>query len=253
MGSRRHRARRVAGKRQNWPNAFSQFIGDKGVWAPSRATRWGLRVPAGAGKSVGMFRPFEFGEPTESGDVLGSDLSQRSRSPGKFSTVAQFRRCLRTDVYRRSRWHRRCPSVLIQDGVAAGYRRKPRCPREDSDYDYVEGRARSGGTPSCRVSMSRRRYLTRWFRSVSGGWRRGARKHLGPVRLEWAHDGSLALVAAIAYFEGPIQSGVFLNPGVASEWLMFDPSDGLDKLASAHTGGSASVGRQYEVSSASRG
>jgi hypothetical protein len=52
---------------------------------------------------------------------------------------------------------------------------------------------------------------------------------LGPVRIEWAHDGHRAWVLQL-HRAGLRLSGEVLNPGDAARWLPFDPDDGLERL-----------------------
>jgi hypothetical protein len=58
-----------------------------------------------------------------------------------------------------------------------------------------------------------------------------ARKGLGPVRLEWVHDGTRAWVAQM-HLSAQWYSPNVINPGEPqSGWSEFDAADGLEALA----------------------
>ena len=55
------------------------------------------------------------------------------------------------------------------------------------------------------------------------------RHSLGRVRTEWAHDGSTAWLLQV-HVEEDRAGTAFISPGKATQWLRFDPRDGLDRL-----------------------
>jgi hypothetical protein len=57
----------------------------------------------------------------------------------------------------------------------------------------------------------------------------GAEAALGPVRLEWAHDGDQAWVLQLQ-LATVASSPTTICPGTASRWHRFDPSLGLERL-----------------------
>jgi hypothetical protein len=60
--------------------------------------------------------------------------------------------------------------------------------------------------------------------------RAGARvAALGPVRFEWAHDGSDVWVVQL-HLAPVAATATTIYPGVPSRWHRFDPSHGLDRL-----------------------
>jgi len=80
-----------------------------------------------------------------------------------------------------------------------------------------------------------------------------AAAELGPVRLEWVHDGTRAWVVQLHVAEG-LGSSVVIYPGKAGSWRQFDPSEGLDVLralieAVRRTGEGVEVTRPVGLSS----
>ena len=57
-----------------------------------------------------------------------------------------------------------------------------------------------------------------------------ARELLGPVRLEWAHDGRRAWIVQIHIARHFYVADQVLSNGEAEEWLEFHVEDGLDRL-----------------------
>src|SRR6202035_207861 len=97
-----------------WPNAFSEFIGDK-AFGLLLANAIGLRVP----RTTVLCRnvaPFTFGDPTGS-DVKWLRTSPATPEPGFFPTVRGW-----TDPFELMSnvpGHERLSSVLVQDEVIA--------------------------------------------------------------------------------------------------------------------------------------
>ena len=57
-----------------------------------------------------------------------------------------------------------------------------------------------------------------------------ARQRLGPIRIEWAHDGKQVWVVQMHQAHIGAHGGVIYH-GQRDNWLTFDPGDGLDALA----------------------
>ena len=57
-----------------------------------------------------------------------------------------------------------------------------------------------------------------------------ARQQLGPVRLEWVHDGSQAWVVQLHIARQFFAGASIVSAGEADRWLDFEVADGLDSL-----------------------
>lgn len=206
-----------------WPNAFSRHIGDK-AYGLLLAHLVGLPVP----RTTVLARtvaPFGYGQPTAPGAV---DRWIRTcpvePQPGLFTSAKGW-----LDPYallaKEDPTATRIASVLDQDGVAADWAGATAL-REDGSV-LVEGvhgtgdefmlgdRAPEALPPS--VADDVRALVT------------AASAALGPVRIEWAHDGTAAWVLQLHRVALRV-SDEMLSPGEADRWLPYDPHDGLDRL-----------------------
>jgi hypothetical protein len=207
-------------RRLSWPNRFSRLLGDK-VFGLLVADLLGLPVPATTvvGRRVA---PFRFGRPTGGGEpwlrtcpaepAPGRFPTQRGW-PDPFALLAEDPQG--TEVV----------AVLAQEGVRAQWSGAA-VPGHDGGL-LVEGVAGLGDD-----FMLARAAPARLPERVLDDVRRvgaGAEAALGPVRLEWAHDGDQAWVLQLQ-LATVASSPTTICPGTASRWHRFDPSLGLERL-----------------------
>jgi hypothetical protein len=206
-----------------WPNRFSRLLGDK-AFGLLVADVIGLPVP-----STTVFprdiAPFHFGRATGTGEFWMRTCPAEP-SPGLFTTTFGW-----ADPY--SVLSREDPegtgisSVLAQEGVDPGYSGAS-LPAEADEPDYVEGVAGRGdefmpGRGQPRELPSRVVHDVRELASR-------ARQVLGPVRLEFVHDGRQAWVVQLHLSADRHRTNV-INPGEPAEgWLDFHPRSGPDRL-----------------------
>jgi hypothetical protein len=207
--------------RLSWPNNFSRLLGDK-AFGLLVADLLGLPVPdtTVVGRRVA---PFRFGRPTGSGERWLRTCPAEP-VPGRFPTQRGWRDPFDllaaedpsgTEVV----------AVLAQEGVPARWSGAA-VPGRDGGL-LVEGVAGSGDD-----FMLARAAPARLPERVLDDVRRvGARAAdlLGPVRLEWAHDGDDAWVVQL-HQATVAASATTIHPGTASRWHRFDPSLGLERL-----------------------
>lgn len=205
-----------------WPNRLSRHIGDK-AFGLLIAHLLDLPVP----RTTVIPRavaPFEFGRPTGTTEFW-MRTCPREPQPGRFTT--------------RFGWHdpyqvmaaedpdgSAIASVLAQEGVAANYSGAS-LPRGE-DPDYVEGVAGRGD--DFMLGTRKLEPLPEpVIRDVQDLAAR-ARKILGPVRLEWVHDGNMAWVVQLHLTSSEYRPSV-ISPGEPeNDWLEFDPASGLVEL-----------------------
>jgi len=207
--------------RLEWPNRFSRLLGDK-AFGLLVGHALGVPVPETIviGRSVA---PFRFGTETGSPQVW-LRTCPTEQVAGKFTTSSIWQ-----DPY--ALLHREDPTgtmlagVLAQRAVLARYSGAS-LPVVDG-ADEIQGVAGSGdrfmrgeqepvSLPN-RVVADVRALIAR------------LRTSLGPVRIEWTHDGKKAWLLQLHVVE-QASSGNIIYPGEADHWLAFDPNDGLDVL-----------------------
>jgi hypothetical protein len=207
--------------RLTWPNRFSRFVGDKAFGLLVADL---LELPVPATTVVGRrVAPFRFGRATGSAEwwtrtcpaepVPGRYLTQQGwRDP--FALLAEDDPSGEAIV-----------AVLAQEGVRARYSGAA-LPGEDGGL-LVEGVAGSG-----EDFMLARAAPVALPEAVRDDVRRvgeRAAAALGPVRLEWAHDGHQAWVVQL-HLATVAVSQATIYPGTPARWRSFDPADGLDQL-----------------------
>lgn len=202
-----------------WPNAFSEFIGDK-AFGLLLASAIGLRVP----RTTVICRnvaPFTFGDSTGS-DVKWLRTAPRVPEPGFFPTVRGW-----TDPFMlmRGTGHERLSSILIQDEVVAHFSGALLTDRDEQPIiegvvgfgdDFMLGRV---GPVQLEVDLLDR--LQRWYAVLL--------RHVGGVRAEWAFDGETIWMIQLQQ-EAAISSGQTIVPGEIEREHDFDISRGLSGL-----------------------
>ncbi|HET8683894.1 MAG TPA: hypothetical protein VFM54_18790 [Micromonosporaceae bacterium] len=204
-----------------WPNRFSRFIGDK-AYGLLLADKLGLPVPATTvvGRSVA---PFSFGRRTGTAEVWTRPCPHE-QAPGLYPTSPGW-----TDPYELLRLGEppgsAIASILSQEGVTAAY---SGATMPDDQGDWVEGVAGTGDAfmqgQQAPIHLPGR--VTKDVRAVA----EQARRSLGQVRLEYAHDGDRAWVLQLHLSTDRFR-GTVICPGTPEDgWLDFDPRAGLDDL-----------------------
>jgi hypothetical protein len=117
-------------------------------------------------------------------------------------------------------------SVLAQEGVAAEYSGAT-LPRESGGYqvegvpgfgeDFMQGERSPVRLPS---------HVIEDVQAVGGA----AHAALGPVRMEFAHDGRQVWVLQLHLATDRFQGAVIYSGDPTNGWLEFDPASGLDQL-----------------------
>ena len=206
-----------------WPNRFSRFIGDK---AFGLLVAHLLELPVPATTVIARtVAPFKFGRPTGTAEfwMRTSPIEQR---PGHFTTKFGWQ-----DPYaimaKEDPHGSAIASVLAQEGVDASYSGAS-LPGAGGQPDHIEGVAGRGDAfmlgerhpePLPPQVIHDVRELTAHARHV-----------LGPVRLEFAHDGQQAWVVQLHISADQYRPGV-ISPGTPENgWLDFDPALGLEGL-----------------------
>jgi hypothetical protein len=205
-----------------WPNRLSRHIGDK-AFGLLIAHLLDLPVP----RTTVIPRavaPFKFGRPTGTTEFW-MRTCPREPQPGRFTT--------------RFGWHDPykvmaaedpdesvIASVLAQEGVEAVYSGASLPAGEERNY--VEGVA-GRGDDFMQGIRKLEPLPDRVIRDVQELASR-AKKVLGPVRLEWIHDGNMAWAVQLQLTSREYRPSV-INPGDPENgWLEFDPASGLVHL-----------------------
>ena len=204
-----------------WPNLFSRFVGDK-AFGLLVGDMLGAPVPLTTVFARGV-APFTFGAATGSGEfwIRTCPVEQE---PGRFTTrrgwLDPFKLLADEDPE-----GTRIASVLAQESVAAAFSGSLVADAEGGvtvegvrgfGDAFMVGRAGVEELPG-EVRAS----VLRLFESLSAS--------LGPVRLEWVHDGEA--VWLLQLHSGATQtSGGTIYPGEAARYHAFKVEQGIDAL-----------------------
>jgi hypothetical protein len=202
-----------------WPNAFSQFIGDK-TFGLLLANSVGLRVP----RTTSLCRhvaPFTFGEPTGS-DVKWLRTCPETPEPGFFPTVRGW-----ADPFAlmQAAGNERLASILIQDEVPARFSGALLTDRHGRPIiegvtgfgdDFMLGRV---GPSQLDTRLVER--LEELHARLLG--------YVGGIRAEWAFDGEAIWLIQVQQ-EAAVSSGQTIVPGETESEHDFDVSLGLSGL-----------------------
>lgn len=206
-----------------WPNRFSRFIGDK---AFGLLVAHLLELPVPATTVIARtVAPFRFGQPTGTAEFW-MRTSPTEQKPGHFTTKFGWQ-----DPYaimaKEDPHSSAIASVLAQEGVDVAYSGAS-LPGVGGEPDHVEGVAGRGDS-----FMLGERHPEPLPVQVIDDVRElaaRARRVLGPVRLEFAHDGQQAWVVQLHISADQYRPGV-ISPGTPENgWLDFDPALGLEGL-----------------------
>ncbi len=206
----------------DWPNGFSELVGDK-AFGLVVASSVGLSVPATLVISRRV-PPFSIGMPTGSGESWLRTAPRRP-VPGHFTTTRRW-----TDPFKlladEDPTGALLASVLVQDGVAAEF---SGATLYEGDKTLVEGVAGSGDAfmlgdeePGDLPDRILKDVLDVVARATTA---------LGPVRIEWAHDGERCWVLQLHLTNEKASGERFVAGEPANGWIQFDPQDGLGRLS----------------------
>lgn len=204
----------------HWPNRFSRHIGDK-AFGLIVADQLGMPVPS----STAIARrvaPFSFGQATGALDNW-LRTCPREPQPGRFTTLHGW-----SDPFAllaREDHDEEIASVLVQAGVPAFW---SGAAIVGSDGELiVEGRRGSGDLFMLGTALPETlphtvvEAVTERHRCLSA--------HLGPVRIEWVHDGERIWIVQL-HVGATGTRGTILVDGEASGWQVFDVAEGLPAL-----------------------
>ena len=206
-----------------WPNRFSRFIGDK-AFGLLVAHLLDLPVPQTTVIARGV-APFCFGHPTGTSEFWMRTCPTEQR-PGKFVTTFGWE-----DPYallaRDDPNGTAIASVLAQESADPAFSGAS-LPGADAEEDFVEGVAGRGD--EFMLGKQAPEPLPEYVISDVRQLAKRARQALGPVRLEFVHDGQRAWVVQLHLSAHHYRKGV-ISPGDPRHgWLEFDPATGLDEL-----------------------
>lgn len=204
-----------------WPNIFSRFLGDK-AFGLLVGDMLGAPVPR-ATVFARAVAPFAFGERTGTGEfwIRTCPVEQ---DPGRYTTRRGW-----LDPYRlladEDPAGDRIASVLSQEGVAASFSGSLVADAEGRvtvegvkgfGDDFMVGQAGVEELPE-----EVRADVMRLFEFLSA--------RLGPVRMEWVHDGRKVWLVQLHRGATPT-SGSTIFPGEASRYHVFEVAGGIEAL-----------------------
>lgn len=212
------------GPKMNWPNRFSRFLGDKA---------FGLLVADAAGMAVPettvvarRVAAFRFGTSTGSGEKWIRTCPVEPQ-PGLFTThrgwLDPFALLEREDPN-----GNKIASVLAQEGIAAAFSGAA-ATDGDSSVTIVEG-VRGQGDSFMLGEMAPEVLPLSIVAAVEETLQR-ASGELGPVRVEWVHDGQTVWIVQLHRGETPSRGGV-IYPGHPTREHRFEVERGLEALRS---------------------
>jgi hypothetical protein len=210
-----------------WPNRFSRHIGDK-AFGLLMAHLLGLSVP----KTLVIGRrvaPFSFGNDTGS-KVVWTRTCPSEPQPGLYTTVKGW-----TDPFKllsgEDETGSAISSVLCQSGVLAHY--SGAAIAGAKNQLLVEGKEGEGDQFMLGLAGPERlpsNVLADVLQSNEA-----LSSILGPVRFEWAFDGTRTWIVQLHKGGTNTDVGVIV-PGDAKKWVVFEVSNGLEGLRSLLNG-----------------
>lgn len=204
-----------------WPNRFSRMIGDK-AYGLLVANALGVHVPRTLviGRRVA---PFTFGTATGSPEVWTRTCPYEPH-PGLYTTVKGW-----TDPFallqREDAEGKVLASVLRQDAVEASHSGAAIVGAEGALA--IEGRRGEGDR--LMLGLDRPEALPAQVLEDVRSVHHRLCEILGPVRLEWVHDGVKVWVVQL-HLGATATAGSVLVPGTAQSWVEFRVEEGLERL-----------------------
>lgn len=177
-----------------WPNNFSRKIGDK-AFGLMLADAYGLPVPRTTVVSR-TIAPFTFGTRTGT-ESYWMRTCPAVRSPGLYPTFNYWKDPFKllTEIGQQQSDPFVIASVLAQEGVRPRYSGKLLPSESDVTLPHIEGD--KGNGQDVVMGNSGPRPLPDEVRSAVFLMYNEARKHLGPVEIEWVYDGERAWVVQL--------------------------------------------------------
>lgn len=204
-----------------WPNRFSRHIGDK-AFGLLVADVMGLSVP----KTTVIARrvaPFTFGQETGSFQVW-TRTCPVEQEPGRFTTMKGW-----IDPFKLLKVEDPengfIASVLSQSAVDACFSGAAITDRDGKPV--IEGTRGEGD----RFMLGQRRpesLPAGIVHDIEFMYTRAVNA-IGPVRFEWVHDGERVWIVQL-HKGGTNSAAATLVPGEATEWAVFQASEGLEEL-----------------------
>lgn len=203
-----------------WPNRFSRFLGDK-TFGLLVADAIGLRVP----RTLVVSRrvpPFEFGAPTGTADKW-TRTAPVEQVPGRFTTQLGW-----TDPFELLRNEdpggSSLAAVLAQEGVDASWSGAAVTTPERAMTEGVRGT----GESFMQGLVGPEELPPQVVEEVESVIE-AATTRLGPVRMEWVHDGQFVWVVQL-HSGGAPTAGQVVYPGRATVEHRFPVDQGLEAL-----------------------
>ena len=204
----------------SWPNRFSRHIGDK-TFGLIVAAALGAKVPRTTviGRRVS---PFSFGAPTGSTEVW-LRTAPREQEPGLFTTTRGWRDPFA--LLAAEDPEGRVAAVFAQSAVSARY--SGAAIVGTSDRLIIEGKSGEGDT--LMLGISPPEALPAGVLADVEAAHSHLSASLGPVRIEWVHDGEAVWIVQLHV--GATGTGeTVLVEGEAQRWIEFDVAAGLATL-----------------------
>lgn len=215
----------------NWPNRFSRHIGDK-AFGLLMACAHGAQVPSTL-VIPRRVAPFSFGKATGSAEIWTRTCPQEPR-PGLYTTARGWMDPFK--LLQSEDGLGEIASVLSQHNVPAAY---AGAAITGENGLIIEGRAGDGDTLMLGMTLPEP-LPAEIFADVEAAYT-VLSSQLGPVRLEWVHDGTRLWVVQLHV--GATSSGDgWLTRGDASTWMAFDVAEGLNALRAFVVGIPAGAG-----------
>ena len=205
----------------SWPNRFSRFIGDK-AFGLMVANALGMKVPRTTVISRRV-APFSFGQETGSREFWIRTCPSE-QVPGRYTTRHGWLDPY-TLVSREDPSGEALSSILSQTNVPAAYSGAAIVGK--GGELIVEGKRGEG--ESLMLNIAKHEPLPKGILEDVQALYEALRSHLGPVRFEWVHDGTVPWIVQL--HRGATETtGNVIVPGEARKWRRFDVTRGLEAL-----------------------
>jgi hypothetical protein len=206
--------------RIRWPNRFSRHLGDK-VFGLLVAEYLGAAVPATTVVSRRV-APFRFGKRTGRSEYW-LRTCPRDPQPGLFTTTRgwqdPFALLAAEDP------DSQVASILAQEGVRPEWSGAALVGSDGTLF--LEGKRGSGD--DFMLGSSQPEPLPETIRADVSALHSSLADHLGPVRIEWVHDGEKPWVVQL-HVGATRTSRQMVVDGEAADWRTFDVANGLSAL-----------------------
>jgi hypothetical protein len=221
-----------SGLAPRWPNRFSRHIGDK-CFGLLIANYLGAPVPR-TQVFARRVAPFEFGLATGSRERWIRTCPIEPQ-PGRFTTTKGWLDPF--ELLGSEDKDREVASILAQAAIEATWSGAAIIGAEDQLM--IEGRAGEGD--AFMLGIVAPQALPREVQADVGRLHAALSRELGPVRIEWVHDGSQAWVVQL-HVGATGSSANALVAGEADSWYRFEISNGLAAMRDVITSIPENVG-----------